>query len=174
MPEVLTICFINDLHSFDTIFEATNEPIYSVVNIKFKKNIRIYNLKFKPSFFAFLHTHDRHINFNHHIHVIFSENLLFKNSFKLCTYLDYDALYKRFIFILLNKIEKYFDKEYAMDFIKKLVKHILPHNFKSIRSYRYYNKPSKFDKNTNMIISKEKFLLGNHYLNCITLWISYY
>ena len=234
MPQDLTLWFINNLYSLNLIFDATNETIYSVSNGKFKKSIKIYNYKFKPGFFAFLHTFGRPLNFNPHIHVIFSHNLLYKNSFKYLKYLDYTALSKRFMFFLLNKMEKFFGnsfkkvkqdminrypngfyvnnkleddgykfnsieellryvtrycsrpviaesritdydgqnitwfyidhkdnkkhiiKESANDFIKKLVKHILPSNFRSIRSYGYYNKPSKLDNNTNKIVSKEK------------------
>ena len=234
MPKILTSWFINDLLSLNIIFEAVCETMYSVCNGKFKKKVRIYNLKYKPGFFAFLHTFGRPLNFNPHIHVIFAENLLYKNSFKKCSYLDYDALSKRFMIFLLNKMEKYFGKDFrktknkmfkdypngfyvnnkleddgykfnsieellkyvtrycsrpaiaesriinydgenvtwfyvdhkeekrheitesAFSFIKKIIKHLLPTNFKSIRSYGFYNKPSKLPKDTNMLISKEK------------------
>ena len=234
MPQDLTTWFIKNLYSLNILFEATNETIYSVSNGKFKTYMRIYDYKYKPGFFAFLHTFGRPLNFNPHIHVIFSHNLLYKKSFKYLKYLDYTALSKRFMFFLLDKMEKYFGKDFkktkqeminrypngfyvnnkleddgykfnsieellryvtrycsrpviaesritefdgenvtwfyidhkdnkkhiikesALEFIKKLVKHILPSNFKSIRSYGYYNKPSKLDDNTNKIVSKEK------------------
>lgn len=64
-----------------------------------------------PGFFAFLHTFGRPLNFNPHIHVVFCESVLDRNKkFKKLTYLNYDALSKRFMKLLLDKMEKYFGK----------------------------------------------------------------
>ena len=45
----------------------------------------------------------------------------------------------------------------SFEFIAKLLAHLLPYKFKSIRSYGFYNKSCKYyDKISNRIISKEK------------------
>ena len=243
IPELLRIWFIDDLTTTNILFEAACETLYSVVNGKYKKT-RFYNLKWKPGFFAFLHTFGRPMNFNPHIHVIFAEYLINNGKFKKITYLDYNALSKRFMKILLDKMEKHFGKkifrgtknqmyqkypngfyvnnkleddgikfnsiealikyvvrycsrpaiaesrildydgtnvkwcytdhkkneyhettEDAFSFIKRIIKHLLPHNFKTIRSYGFYNKPSKIPKDTNMLVSKEKINLRRQLLN---------
>ncbi len=41
-------------------------------------------------------------------------------------------------------------------FITLLIGHLLPHNFKSIRSYGFYNKTSKISDNIVRVIAKEK------------------
>ena len=235
MPKELTIWFIEDLYSLNILFESVNETLYSVVNGKHKKNKRIYDLKYKPGYFAFLHTYGRPLNFNPHIHVVLAENIFDGNTFKKCSYLDYNALSKRFMTILLDKMEKYFGKkkfrntknkmyfkypngfyvnnkleddgykfnsieellryvtrycsrpviaesrildyngkdvtwfyidhkeekrheitEPVFSFIAKLLKHLLPTHFISIRSYGFYNKQHDLPDDTNMLIKKEK------------------
>lgn len=234
MPTELTLLFLNDLTLLNILFAAVNETLYSVVNGKYKKNKRIYDLKWKPGFFAFLHTFGRPLNFNPHIHVIFAENIFDGKVFKKCSYLDYDALSKRYRTILLDKLEKHFGKkqfrkmknkmyfkypngfyvnnkleddgykfdsiegllkyvtrycsrpviaesrildydgenvtwfyidhkeekrheitETAFSFITKLMKHLLPSHFISIRSYGFYNKQKDLPEDTNMLIKKE-------------------
>ena len=234
IPNDLNMWFFNDLLSTNLLFCSVCETIYSVVNGKVNKKKRIYDLKYKPGFFAFLHTFGRPLNFNPHIHVIIAENILNGNKFKKFSYFNYDALSKRFMKILLDKMEKYFGKdkfrniknemylkykngfyinnkleddeykfnsieelikyvtrycsrpviaesrilkyehnnvtwsytdhkheeyhevtESAFSFITKLLRHLLPSNFKSIRSYGFYNKLSKLPVDTNMIVSKE-------------------
>lgn len=44
----------------------------------------------------------------------------------------------------------------AYEFITKLLGHLLPQNFKSIRSYGFYNKSSKLCDNIVYVISREK------------------
>lgn len=44
----------------------------------------------------------------------------------------------------------------AYEFITKLLRHLLPENFKSIRYYGYYNKSNKLCDNINYVISIEK------------------
>ena len=54
-----------------------------------------------------------------------------------------------------HKHEEYHEiTESAYSFITKLLRHLLPSNFKSIRSYGFYNKTSKLPADTNMIVSK--------------------
>ena len=110
VPEVLTIWFKNDLYSDNLLFEAVNDTLYSIVNGKVKKN-RKYSWKYSPGFFAFLHTFGRPLNFNPHIHVIIAEQVCDKHgNIKNFNYFNYDALSKRFMKVLLDKMEKYFGK----------------------------------------------------------------
>ena len=51
------------------------------------------------------------MNFNPHIHVIFAEYLINNGKFKKITYLDYNDLSKRFMKILLDKMENHFGKK---------------------------------------------------------------
>ncbi len=113
IPLDLTFWFFDDLSSNNILFAAVCDTIYSIVNGKIKKKkIRKYFLKYMPGFFAFLHTFGRPLNFNPHIHVIIAENVLTRNGkFKKFNYFNYDALSKRFMKILLDKMEKYFGKE---------------------------------------------------------------
>lgn len=235
IPKSLTVWFFNDLYSNNLLFEAVNDTLYSIVNGKVKKG-RKYSWKYSPGFFAFLHTFGRPLNFNPHIHVIIAENIIDKNkNIKKFNYFNYGALSKRFMKILLDKMEKYFGKslfksaknelylkykngfyvhnnledddykfnsieelikyvtrycarpviaesrilnydgenvtwcyydhtfedyheitETAFSFITKLLQHLLPSNFKSIRSYGFYNNSSKLCDNIIRVISKEK------------------
>lgn len=229
--------FFNVLSSTNLLFEAVSDTLYSTVNGKIKKKkTSKYKLKYTPGFFAFLHTFGRPLNFNTHIHVIIAEYVIDKNkNLKKFDYFNYDALSKRFMKLLLDKMERYFGKdkfkntknemylkykngfyvnnkleddgykfnsiekliryltrycsrpamaesriinydgknvtfyysdhtneEYreevnsAFEFITKLLRHLLSENFKSIRSYGFYNKSSKLYDNIKYVISKEK------------------
>lgn len=110
IPEVLTHWFFTDLHSCDLLFQSVNDTIYSIVNGRVKKN-RKYSWNYSPGFFAFLHTFGRPLNFNPHIHVIIAEEIVDKNgNIKKFNYFNYDALSKRFMKVLLDKMEKHFGK----------------------------------------------------------------
>ena len=111
MPKELTTWFFNELVSTSILFEAVSDTLYSVVNGKVKKNIRKYDFNNTPGFFAFLHTYGRPLNFNPHVHVIIAESVITKsNVLKKFDYFDYTALSKRFMKVLLDKMEKYFGK----------------------------------------------------------------
>lgn len=240
MPNSLCRWFFNVLSSTSLIFDAVSDTLYSTVNGKVKKKKSSkYHLKYTPGFFAFLHTFGRPLNFNTHIHVIIAEYVVDKNkNLKKFSYFNYDALSKRFMKLLLDKMENYFGKdnfkriknemflkykngfyvnnkleddgykfnsieeliryltrycsrpamaesriikydgnnvtfyysdhtneEYheetnsSFEFITKLLKHLLPEHFKSIRSYGFYNKSSKLCDNIKYVISKEKIRL---------------
>ena len=94
------------------MFEAVSDTLYSVTNGNItKKKTRKYDLKYTPGFFAFLHTFGRPLNFNTHIHVIIAECVFDKNkSYKKYDYFNYNALSKRFMKLLLDKMEAYFGK----------------------------------------------------------------
>lgn len=235
IPKDLTNWFFEDLFSNNLLYEAVNDTLYSIVNGKVKRG-RKYSFKYSPGFFAFIHTFGRPLNFNPHIHIIIAENIIDKNgNIKKFNYFNFDALSKRFMKLLLDKMEKYFGKslfkstknemylkykngfyvnnkleddgykfnsieelikyvtrycarpviaesrilnydgenvtwfysdhtnedyheisEPAFSFITKLIQHLLPSNFKSIRSYGFYNKSSKLCDNIIRVISKEK------------------
>lgn len=233
IPNDLNIYFFDNLSSNNILFDSVNDTIYSIVNGKLKKK---YKFKYMPGFFAFLHTYGRPLNFNPHIHVIIAEDILHRSGkFKKFSHFNYDALSKRFMKIILDKMEKYFGKnnfrsiknkmyfkypngfyvnnkleddgykfnsieeliryvtrycsrpviaetrilkydgenvtwfysdhkheEYheitdsAFNFISKLLRHLLPANFKSIRYYGFYNKCDKISNDINLIIKNEK------------------
>lgn len=113
IPDYLCPWFFKDLTSTNILFEAVSDTIYSVINGRVKKRkIRKYDLKYTPGFFAFLHTFGRPLNFNTHIHVIIAECVFDKNKkYKKYDYFNYDALSKRFMKLLLDKMEAYFGKE---------------------------------------------------------------
>lgn len=118
IPNDLTVWFFKVLHSTSLLFDAVNDTIYSIVNGKVKKK---YKYKYTPGFFAFLHTFGRPLNFNPHIHVIIAEGLIDKNhNFKKYNYFNYDALSKRFMKILLDKMETYFGKKYFKETKNKM------------------------------------------------------
>lgn len=233
IPSELTMYFFPILNSTDILFSSVNDTLYSIVNGKVKPKS---NYKFMPSFFAFLHTFGRPLNFNPHIHVIISEGVIDKSHhFKNFNYFNYDALSKRFMKILLDKMEAYFGKasfkniknkmyltykngfyvnnkleddgykfksiqdliryvtrycsrpviaesrilnydgenvtwfysdhtheqyhevtESAFSFITKILRHLLPSNFKSIRYFGFYNKSNTLCDKLFTMISKEK------------------
>ena len=243
IPDKLTKYFFKNLHTTDLLFDAVSDTLYSIINGSVKKR-RKYNLKWKPAFFAFLHTFGRPLNFNTHIHVIIAEYIMDKNgNLKKYDYFNYDALSKRFKKVLLDKMEKYFGKENfkktknemylkykngfyvhnrleddekkfnsleeliryvtrycarpcmaesriisydgenvtfyyidhkdnkryeqtvsALKFIGMILRHLLPKHFKSIRSYGFYNKPSKISDKIILLISKEKRNFRNELL----------
>ena len=193
--------FFDDLLTNDILFDSVCKTLYSIVNGKVKN---IYKYKLMPSFFAFLHTFGRPLNFNPHIHVIIAEGLIDKNhNFKKYNHFNYDALSKRFMKILLDNMEKHFGKKSFKDtknkmylkykngfyvnnkleddgenvtwfysdhtheeyheitestesFITKILRHLLPSNYKSIRYYGFYNKSNKLCDKLITIIKKEK------------------
>lgn len=233
IPFDLTSWFLYDLHSTSILFSAVCDTLYSVVNGEVKSK---FKYKFTPGFFAFLHTFGRPLNFNPHIHVIIAEGVIDKrHNFKKYNYFNYNALSKRFMKILLDKMEKYFGKnkfkhvknqmylkykngfyvnnkleddgykfksieelikyvtrycsrpviaesrvlkydgenvtwsysdhtheEYhevtdkVFNFITKLLRHLLPSNFKSIRYYGFYNKPTSLCDKLVSMVKKEK------------------
>lgn len=113
IPNDLNIWFFDNLLTNDILFDSVCQTIYSIVNGKVKKR---YKYKFMPGFFSFLHTFGRPLNFNPHIHVIIAEGLIDKNhNFKKYNYFNYDALSKRFMKILLDNMEKYFEKKSFKD-----------------------------------------------------------
>ena len=233
IPNDLTIWFFKVLSSTSLLFDAVSDTIYSIVNGKVKKK---YKYNYTPGFFAFLHTFGRPLNFNTHIHIIIAEGLIDKkHNFKKYNYFNYNALSKRFMKILLDKMEKYFGKKYfketknkmylkykkgfyvnnkleddgykfnsieeliryvtrycsrpviaesrilnydgenvtwfysdhtheqyqeitesAFSFITKILRHVLPSNFKSIRYFGFYNKSKSLCDKLITIIQKEK------------------
>lgn len=233
IPNDLNHYFFDNLSSNNILFDSVCDTLYSIVNGKQKKK---YRYKYIPGFFAFLHTYGRPLNFNPHIHVIIAETILHKSgNFKKFAHFNYDALSKRFMKIILDKMENFLGKnnfrniknkmylkypngfyvnnkleddgykfnsieeliryvtrycsrpviaetriikydgqnvtwfysdhkheqyheitESALSFIGKLLRHLLPSHFKSIRYYGFYNKSDKIDNNVNMIIKKEK------------------
>ena len=117
VPNSLCHWFFNVLSSSDIMFQSVSDTLYSIVNGKVKKrNKSKYKLKWSPGFFAFLHTFGRPLNFNIHIHVIIAECVIDKNkNLKKFNHFNYDALSKRFMRILLDRMQAYFGKENFKD-----------------------------------------------------------
>ena len=122
IPNSLCLYFFEYLPSTDLLFQSVSDTLYSTVNGKVKKKISSkYKLKYSPGFFAFLHTFGRPLNFNTHIHVIIAEYVVDKNkNLKKFNYFNYDALSKRFMKILLDKMEKHFGKDKFKDTKNKM------------------------------------------------------
>jgi len=114
-----------DFELINILFEAVNKTIYSILNETFKKKKKIKKIKkyfskikYTPGFFAFLHTFGRDMKWNPHIHVLIAEIKMCDDEsiiYKKWDYFNYDALSKRFQFILLDLMSKHigksFDKE---------------------------------------------------------------
>ena len=117
VPNSLCHWFFNVLSSSDIMFQSVSDTLYSIVNGKVKKRKKSkYKLKWSPGFFAFLHTFGRPLNFNIHIHVIIAECVIDKNkNLKKFNHFNYDALSKRFMRILLDRMQAYFGKENFKD-----------------------------------------------------------
>ena len=143
IPFDLTMFFFDNLYSNNILFQAVNDTIYSVINGKIpKKKTRKYNRKYMPGFFAFLHTFGRPLNFNPHIHVIIAEHVITRNkSFKKFNYFNYDALSKRFMKILLDKMEGFFGKK----------------SFRDIKNKMYFKYPNGFYVNNKLEDDGYKF-----------------
>lgn len=159
IPEDLRIWFRDDLYITNILYESVCDTIYSIVNGKVSLK-RKYDLKYMPGFFSFLHTFGRDLKFNPHIHVIFCEGLLDRNNnFKKINYLNYDALSKRFMKILLDKMETFFGKDKFYQTKRNMYKKypngfyvnnkledngITFHNYKDLISYvtRYCSRPA--------------------------------
>ena len=143
IPSSLSHWFFYNLNSNNLLFEAVSDTLYSIVNGKVKKKkTRKYNLKYSPGFFAFLHTFGRALNFNPHIHVIIAEFIVDKKKhFKKFNYFNYNALSKRFMKILLDKMEKFFGKN----------------NFKDTKNKMYLSYPNGFYVNNKLQDDNIKF-----------------
>lgn len=162
----------------DILFEAVRDTIYSILNLSYRKNksgkTKEYKSKTKwnPGFFAFLHTFGRDLKWNPHIHVLIAE---LKKSKSLKDDIEYVARYCGRPAISENRIINYDDENVtfcynahedesyhevtisAIEFIKLLIRHLVPFGFKTIRYYGFYRKkPSCFDK-INKLINKEKY-----------------
>lgn len=116
IPDSLCPWFFDDLTTTNILFEAVSDTIYSIVNgrINKKKKTRKQDMKYAPGYMAFLHTFGRPLNFNTHIHVIIAEYIIDKSKrLKKFKYFNYNALSKRFMYFLLNRMEKYFGKKFT-------------------------------------------------------------
>lgn len=158
IPNDLNMFFFDDLTSNNLLFEAVSDTIYSVVNGKVpKRKIRKYLLKNMPGFFAFLHTYGRPLNFNPHIHVIIAEVVFTKSSvFKSFHHFNYDALSKRFMKILLDKMENFFGKSY----------------FKNIKNKMYLKYPNGFYVNNKLEDDGYKFNSIKDLISYVTRYCS--
>lgn len=70
--------------------------------------------------------------------------------------LNYDGNNVTFYYSDHTNEEYHEETNFTFEFITKLLRHLLPENFKSIRSYGFYNKSSKLCDKIKYIISREK------------------
>ena len=131
------------------LFEAVNLTINSTLNDTFKKGKSNKKKKYSsrivytPGFVAFLHTFGRDLKWNPHIHVLLAElALASNNSYKKLTYLNYDALSKRFQYFLLNlmheklgnKFPNYLKCRFFEEYKNGFYVYAEPKKFKNIKS----------------------------------------
>ena len=69
---------------------------------------------------------------------------------------DYDGENVTFYYSDHTNEEYHEETNSSFEFITKLLRHLLPVGFKSIRSYGFYNKANKLCDNIKYVISKEK------------------
>ncbi len=154
IPIDLNIYFFDNLSSNSILFDSVNDTLYSIVNGKLKKK---YKYKYMPGFFAFLHTYGRPLNFNPHIHVIIAEAILHKSGkFKKFSHFNYDALSKRFMKIILDKMEKYFGKN----------------NFRNVKNKMYFKYPNGFYVNNKLEDDGYKFNSIEELIRYVTRYCS--
>lgn len=114
IPEELRPYFFYPFEErMDLLFEAVNLTIESILNDSYKSNKKkkkkkyTKKIKYTPGFFAFLHTFGRDIKWNPHIHILIAELKMGGDMiYKKWNYFDYNALSKRFQFILLDLLSK--------------------------------------------------------------------
>lgn len=127
IPECLRKYFFSPFEDMiNILFQAVRDTIYSILNEKYvtttnkktnkkRKKLKANNTKYTPGFFPFLHTFGRDIKWNPHIHVLIAELKLTDNTYIKWEYFDYDALSKRFQFILLKLMKKHLGKSFEKE-----------------------------------------------------------
>ena len=143
IPEDLRMWFFNNLQTTDLLFSAVCETLYSIVNGKVKKNKRIYDIKYTPGFFAFLHTFGRDMKWNPHIHVLLAEIKLTKDKCEDWNYFSFNALRKRFMRNLLELMSKELGPSFDSMKNKMYKKHK--------KGFYVYAKKKKFKKLKHLI-----------------------
>ena len=120
IPKEFRNYFISNYYLLNILFDAVRDTLYSIVNGKVKKKKRSKKRKrhtskqtWMPGFFSFLHTYGRDVKWNPHVHVLIAEMKMGSiDVYKKVDYFDYNALSKRFMTILLNKMEKHFGRKF--------------------------------------------------------------
>ena len=105
--------FFYSFRYMDLLFDAVCQTIYSIFNIKYKKDKKgrikkyVSKIKYLPGFYSFLHTFGRDMKWNPHIHVLLAElKIGVGELIKKIDYFDFDALSKRFQKILYDLMDK--------------------------------------------------------------------
>ena len=86
--------------------------------------------------------------------------------------INYDGENVTFYYSDHTNEEYHEETDSAFEFITKLLRHLLPPNFKSIRSYGFYNKSSKLCDNIVYVISREKIRIKRDLLKWKNLIIT--
>ena len=108
--------FVDFNNLINIYFNAVNKTIYSILNESFKFNNGVLKkyiskTKYTHGFFAFLHTFGRDLKWHPHIHVLIAEIKLSNNKCLKWEYFDFNALSKRFMKILLDDLDIYFNNK---------------------------------------------------------------
>jgi len=105
--------FFYSFKYMDLLFDAVCQTIYSIFNIKYKKDKKgrlkkyVSKIKYLPGFYSFLHTFGRDMKWNPHIHVLLAELKIGDGELiKKIDYFDFDSLSKRFQKILYDLMDK--------------------------------------------------------------------
>ena len=132
---------------------------------KFGKTKNIMYLKYKNGFYVNNKLEDDGYNFNSIEELIrYLTRYCSRPAMAETRIIDYDGENVTF-FYKDHKEEQYHEEKIsAFAFITRLLKHLLPTGFKSIRSYGFYNKSNKLCNNIKYVISKEKIKIKRELL----------
>ena len=144
-----------------TLLNCLFHAVTSVISHMFFKMNKSKN--YTPGFIMVLHTFGRDLKWNPHIHCLISEGGHSDDGFwrpviatsRIDNYDEYAGTvtfhYNR------HEDDKYIQETIpAMDFIKRLIRHIPEKHFKIIRYGGLYARHRKIDKNLYLAVSKEK------------------
>ena len=131
IPEELRNYFREDRQRLSLLFKASQIVIESWFHDKYKKK------NITPAFISVLHTYERSIIWNPHIHMILLEGGINKDSFVPVNFFSYAAFRKRFMKVLLDLLDKEIN---TVEF--KNLKRTLYKNLKD--GFYVYSPPSKF------------------------------
>ena len=131
-----------------TLLHFLFHSVASVISHMFFKMNKSQN--FTPGYIMVLHTFGRDLKWNPHIHC-----LIFEGGY------SYDGVFVTF-HCNRHEDEKYVEETLpAMDFIKRLIRHIPEKHFKMIRYSGIYARHHEIDKHLHSAIAKEK-----HHIFC--------
>jgi len=130
IPKELRRFFREDRSRLDILFKA--------VDLTIKQYFKFRNVGGTPAFVEVLHTYGRSIIWNPHIHVILLEGVLKNGKITNYDFFSYPYFKKKFMYILLNLMEKDIGKD-----IFKSTRVKMWNNYR-IKGFYVHTPPSKF------------------------------